>query len=78
MIFVGDDWSEAHHDVCVLDGAGRVLARRQLPEGVAGVAGSHELVGGFVDRPEEVAIATEADRGSGWRRSSLPATRSTG
>ena len=78
MIFVGDDWSEAHHDVCVLDGAGRVLARRQLPEGVAGVAGSHELVGGFVDSPEEVAIATEADRGSGWRRSSLPATRSTG
>ncbi len=63
MIFVGDDWSEEHHDVCVLDEAGRVLARRQLPEGVAGVAGFHELVGGFADGPEEVAVAIETDRG---------------
>ena len=63
MIFVGDDWSEEHHDVCVLDEAGRVLARRQLPEGVAGLAGFHELVGDFVEGPEEVAIAIETDRG---------------
>jgi transposase len=63
LIFVGDDWSEQHHDVCVLDEKGRVLARRQLPEGVAGVAGFHELVGGFVDSPDEVAIAIETDRG---------------
>ena len=27
MIFVGVDWAEAHHDVCVLDEAGAVLAR---------------------------------------------------
>ncbi len=63
LIFVGDDWSEEHHDVCVLDEAGRVLARRHLPEGVAGVAAFHELVGGFVDGPDEVAIAIETDRG---------------
>ena len=46
-----------------MDEAGRVLARRQLPEGAAGVAGFHELVGGFVEGPEEVAIAIETDRG---------------
>ena len=63
MIFVGDDWSEEHHDVCVLDEAGRVRARRQLPEGVAGVAAFHELVGDFVDGPDEVALAIETDRG---------------
>ena len=63
MIFTGDDWSEEHHDVCVLDEKGRVLARRQLPEGVAGVAAFHELVGDFADNPEEVAIAIETDRG---------------
>jgi len=45
LIFVGDDRSEEHHDICILDEKGRVLARRQLPEGVAGVAGFHELVG---------------------------------
>jgi len=27
MIFVGVDWAEAHHDVCVLDSEGRVLVR---------------------------------------------------
>ncbi len=63
LIFVGDDWSEEHHDVCVLDEAGRVHARRQLPEGVAGVAAFHELVGDFVDGPDEVALAIETDRG---------------
>ena len=26
MIFVGIDWAEAHHDVCVLDACGVVLA----------------------------------------------------
>ena len=34
MIFVGDDWSEDHHDVEVHDEAGGRLARRRLPEGV--------------------------------------------
>lgn len=29
MIFVGVDWAEAHHDVCVLDQAGAVLGRRR-------------------------------------------------
>jgi transposase len=63
LIFVGDDWAEDHHDVCVLDEAGSVLARRRLAEGVAGVAAFHELVGDFVDGPDEVAIAIETDRG---------------
>jgi len=27
VIFVGIDWSEAHHDVCVLDDQGMVLAK---------------------------------------------------
>ena len=26
MLFVGDDWSEAHHDVDIVDDAGSVLA----------------------------------------------------
>ena len=33
VIFVGDDWAEDHHDLAVMDDAGRVLARRRLPEG---------------------------------------------
>ena len=33
MIFVGDDWAEAHHDVFVMDPDGTQLASRRLPEG---------------------------------------------
>ena len=39
MIFVGDDWAEAHHDVCLMDEAGTRLAARRLPEGLPGVGG---------------------------------------
>jgi hypothetical protein len=62
-VFVGHDWAEAHHDVYVEDDQGKELAKVRLPEGVEGVARFHELVGGFVDEPTEVTIATETDRG---------------
>ena len=38
MLFVGDDWAEDHHDVEIEDESGRLLARRRLPEGLAGIA----------------------------------------
>jgi transposase len=65
-LFVGDDWAEDHHDVEVMDEAGKVLARRRLPEGVAGMAGLHALIGRFV--PEgpgdaEVVVGIETGRG---------------
>ncbi|HYS33239.1 MAG TPA: IS110 family transposase [Streptosporangiaceae bacterium] len=65
-LFVGDDWAEDHHDVELMDQAGRVLARRRLPEGAAGMGRLHELVGqqlGEDDRDAEVVIGTETDRG---------------
>lgn len=39
MLFVGDDWAEAHHDVEIVNEAGRVLTRRRLPEGIEGLGG---------------------------------------
>jgi transposase len=65
-LFVGDDWAEDHHDVELMDAAGRVLARKRLPEGVAGMARLHELAGQHLgDDPDaaEVVIGTETDRG---------------
>ena len=44
-LFVGDDWAEDHHDVEVMDEAGKVLAKRRLAEGVAGIAQLHGLIG---------------------------------
>ena len=45
LLFVGDDWAEDHHDVEVQDEAGRRLAKARLPEGVAGIARLHALIG---------------------------------
>ncbi|HUC23127.1 MAG TPA: IS110 family transposase [Streptosporangiaceae bacterium] len=65
-LLVGDDWAEDHHDVEVMSEAGKVLARRRLPEGVAGIAQLHALVGAQLgdDADEaEVAVGIETDRG---------------
>lgn len=74
MLFVGDDWAEDHHDVCLQDGAGRVLAARRLPEGVTGIARLHELVAGYLDGddPAQVALAIETERGP-WVRALVAA-----
>lgn len=66
MLFVGDDWAEDHHDIEVQDDEGRVLARRRLSEGVAGIAALHALVADHLDRdasPETVVVGIETDRG---------------
>ena len=44
MLFIGDDWAEDHHDVEIVNATGDRLARRRLPEGVAGLAGLHALI----------------------------------
>jgi hypothetical protein len=63
VIFVGVDWAEAHHDVAVLDGEGKRLAKARLPEGVEGIARFHELVGAHAGDAAEVVIGIETDRG---------------
>lgn len=63
MIFVGDDWAEEHHDVHVMDQAGKRLASKRLPEGLAGIRALHELLAGHADEPSEVTIGIETDRG---------------
>jgi transposase len=68
-LFVGDDWAEAHHDVEVMDAGGRRLAKARLPEGVAGMARLHALIGEQLgeDADDEdagqVAVGIETDRG---------------
>src|SRR5580693_5989611 len=65
-LFAGDDWAEDHHDVELMDEQGRVLARKRLPEGVAGIARLHELIGeqlGEDAQDAEVVIGIETDRG---------------
>jgi transposase len=70
LLFVGDDWAEDHHDVELMDASGRRLAKAQLPEGMAGMARLHAMIGqAFGDdidlegSAERVKIGIETDRG---------------
>jgi hypothetical protein len=49
MIFVGDDWAEDHHDVHVMDEAGRRLSARRLPEGLSGIGQLHALIAKYAE-----------------------------
>lgn len=70
VLFVGNDWAEDHHDVEVMDAAGRRLGRAKLDEGVAGMARLHAMIGEHLDPnvqddelAEQVKIGIETDRG---------------
>ena len=65
-LFAGDDWAEDHHDIEVMDEAGKVLAKRRVPEGAAGMTQLHALIGRFLPedaQDAEVVIGIETDRG---------------
>lgn len=66
VLFVGDDWAEAHHDLEVVDEGGRRLARGRIPEGVAGLDRLHALIGDHLGddaQPADVVVGIETDRG---------------
>jgi transposase len=46
-----------------MDEAGRRLASRRLPEGLAGIRQLHELVAAHAEEPEQAVIGIETDRG---------------
>ena len=63
MVLVGIDWAEAHHDVCVVDEEGKVLAKRRVSSGLDGIAKLHALIAEHTETPEDVAVGIEIDRG---------------
>jgi transposase len=63
MIFVGIDWAERHHDVCVIDTDGQVLSRARIVEGLDGVARLHALIGKHAEDSNDVVVGVETDRG---------------
>ena len=73
MLFLGDEWAEAHHDVELVDESGWLLARRRLPEGLAGITTLHELIAEHLDptaEPNQVQVGIESDRGP-WMQALL-------
>jgi transposase len=63
LVFVGIDWAEQHHDVCLLRESGEVLAKKRIDDTFAGLKQLQELLAGYVEDPSEVIIGIETDRG---------------
>jgi transposase len=63
VLFVGVDWGEAHHDLCLLDQDGNVLAARRIADGLAGVGELHGQVATHAEDPGRVVVGIETDRG---------------
>jgi hypothetical protein len=75
LLFVGDDWAEAHHDIEIQDDTGRRLAGRRLPEGLAGIAALHALIAEHLPGdagPDQVVVGIETDRGM-WAQTLIAA-----
>ena len=63
MIFVGIDWAEQHHDVCLVDREGQLLASTRIAEGLDGLGRLQALIGRQATEAGEVVVGVETDRG---------------
>jgi transposase len=63
MLFLGIDWGEHHHVLCLLNQDGAVLAVRRITDGLAGVEELHVLMAAHAEAPTQVAVGIETDRG---------------
>jgi nucleotide-binding universal stress UspA family protein len=75
--FVGIDWAETHHDVCMLAADGQPVATARVPDGIGGVTRLHELAAEHAGDPAQVVVGSRPT-GACWSPPwSLPATRCT-
>jgi transposase len=63
MIYLGVDWAETHHDLCLLDEQGQRLARERINDNLEGLRRLHELVAEHAQEPGQVVIGIEIDHG---------------
>jgi transposase len=77
LLFVGEDWAEAHHDTEMMNASGRRLAKVRVPEGAAGMARLHAVIAELLpanvqDAASLVKIGIETDRGP-WAQALIAA-----
>jgi len=63
-MYCGIDWAEAHHDLAVVDGDGRLLARRRIGDDAAGYQQLLQLLAEAGDTAmDPIPVAIETSRG---------------
>lgn len=63
MIYLGIDWAEDHHDICLLNEDGARLASGRVLDGVRGLRSIHEHVAAHAEDASTVVVGIEIDRG---------------
>ena len=63
MIYVGIDWSEAHHEVEVQQSSGKVVKRLRIDADLPGLTRLQEVIAEEADNPDQVVVAIEASQG---------------
>jgi transposase len=63
-VYCGIDWAEDHHDICLVDRDGQLLARRRITDDAAGLAQLLGLLAEHGDSAQElIPVAIETPRG---------------
>ena len=63
MLYVGIDWADDHHDVCLTDDTATTLAEFQIAHSAAGFASLHDAIAQHQSDPTQVLVALETSRG---------------
>jgi len=61
-ITCGIDWAEAHHDVAIVDGDGKAVAKLRIDTGLPGFTALMALLAEHTDDPASVPVAIETDK----------------
>ena len=60
----GIDWAEGHHDVAIVDGDAKLLAKKRISDDPAGLSALTEMLAAAGDGPQNlIPIAIETPRG---------------
>jgi len=63
MVFVGIDWAEAHHDLCLLDEQGGVIDQLRIADSMEGVNQLQAVLARHAEQPGEIVIGIELSHG---------------
>src|SRR4029077_18961164 len=64
MVTCGIDWAHDHHDIAIVDAEGRLVAKRRIPESVAGFTELTAMLAEAGDGPKDpTSVAIETPRG---------------
>ena len=64
MVTCGIDWAQDHHDIAIVDAEGRRVAKRRIPESVAGLTELTAMLAEAGNDPEDpIPVAIEIPRG---------------